>query len=240
MKGFMAYFFEQHKRMILSYSVVILISLIFAVSLKTTSVPAAVTILYISIFATLSPVASLNSDREIDQLLSLPGGRKSLVKAQYLNAVFAIFASLVAAVLMILLAMAFTLGKAHLPSAQIVSVILSVSMIVIAVMQPLSMIFGRKGLLIGFAVLTFITLQSFVRTLLTNGGVVLFQLAKEYLAGPQIEGVSVIVNDGMTLPDFLNLPSVITFAGTAITLFVSSYVIARLVISRKNFRVNKL
>lgn len=240
MRGYLTYFFEQHKRMILSYSVVIVIALIFAVSLKTTAVPASVTILYVSIFATLAPVASLNSDREIDQLLSLPGGRRNLVKAQYLNAVLSIFASLVAAALVVLLAMAFTGGKAHLPSLQIMSVILSVSMIVIAVMQPLSMIFGRKGLLIGFAVLTFITLQSFVRYLLTNGGVVLFQLAKDYLAGHQIEGVSVIVNEGIALPDFLNAPSVITFAGTAITLFVSSYVIARLVFARKNFQVNKL
>ena len=240
MRGYLTYFFEQHKRMILSYSVVIVIALIFAVSLKTTAVPASVTILYVSIFATLAPVASLNSDREIDQLLSMPGGRRNLVRAQYLNAVFSIFASLLAAVIVTLLAMAFTGGKAHLPSLQIVSVILSVSMIVIAVMQPLSMIFGRKGLLIGFAVLTFIAFQSFVRYLLTNGGVVLFQLAKDYLAGHQIEGVSVIVNEGITLPDLLNAPSVITFAGTAITLFVSSYVIARLVFARKNFQVNKL
>ena len=240
MRGYLTYFFEQHKRMILSYSVVIVIALIFAVSLKTTAVPASVTILYVSIFATLAPVASLNSDREIDQLLSMPGGRRNLVRAQYLNAVFSIFASLLAAVIVTLLTMAFTGGKAHLPSLQIVSVILSVSMIVIAVMQPLSMIFGRKGLLIGFAVLTFIAFQSFVRYLLTNGGVVLFQLAKDYLAGHQIEGVSVIVNEGIMLPDILNAPSVITFAGTAITLFVSSYVIARLVFARKNFQVNKL
>ena len=240
MKGYLTYFFEQHKRMIISYSVIIIITLIFAVSLKTTAVPASVTMLYISIFATLAPVASLNSDREIDQLLSMPGGRKNLVKAQYLNSVFAIIASLAAAAVVTLLALAFTGGKAHLPSVRVVVVILSVSMIVIAVMQPLSMIFGRKGLLIGFAVLTFIAFQSFIRYLLTNGGVVLFQLAKDYLAGHEIEGVSVIVKEGMTLPDFLNIPSVITFAGTAVTLFVSSFVIARLVFSRKNFQVNKL
>ena len=240
MKGYLTYFFEQHKRLVVSYAVILVISLIFAVSLKTTAVPASVTMLYVSIFATLAPVASLNSDREIDQLLSLPGGRRNLVKAQYFNSVLSIFAALVAAALVVLLTMAFTGGKAHLPSPQIVSIMLSVSMIVIAVMQPLSMIFGRKGLLIGFAVLTFITFQSLVRSLLTNGGVVLFQLAKDYLAGHQIEGVSVIVNEGITLPDFLNTASVITFAGTAITLFVSSYVIARLVFSRKNFQVNKL
>lgn len=240
MKGYLTYFFEQHKRLILSYSVVLVIALIFAVSLKTTAVPASVTILYVSIFASLAPVASLNSDREIDQLLSLPGGRRNLVKAQYLNALFAIAASLLASALVVLLTMAFTAGKAHLPSVQIVSVVLSVSVIVIAVMQPLSMIFGRKGLLIGFAVLMFIAFQSVVRTLLTNGGVLLFQLAKDYLAGHQIEGVSVIVNEGIALPDFLNLASVLTFAGTAITLFVSSYVIARLVFARKNFQVNKL
>lgn len=240
MKGYLTYFFEQHKRLILSYSVVLVIALIFAVSLKTTAVPASVTILYVSIFASLAPVASLNSDREIDQLLSLPGGRRNLVKAQYLNALFAIAASLIASALVVLLTVAFTAGKAHLPSVQIISVVLSVSVIVIAVMQPLSMIFGRKGLLIGFAVLMFIAFQSVVRTLLTNGGVLLFQLAKDYLAGHQIEGVSVIVNEGIALPDFLNLASVLTFAGTAITLFVSSYVIARLVFARKNFQVNKL
>ncbi|MBO4450610.1 MAG: ABC-2 transporter permease [Clostridiales bacterium] len=240
MKGYLTYFFEQHKRMILSYSVVMLIALIFAVSLKTTAVPASVTILYISIFATLAPVASLNSDREIDQLLSLPGGRRNLVKAQYLNALLCIFAALVAAAVVTLMALAFTAGKAHLPSLQIVSVILSVSVIIIAVMQPLSMIFGRKGLLIGFAVLMFIGFQSVIRSLLTNGGVILFQFAKEYLAGHQIEGVSVVVNEGIALPDFLNTASVLTFAGTAVTLFVSSYVIARLVFARKNFQVNKL
>ena len=240
MKGYLTYFFEQHKRLVVSYAVILVIALVFAVSLKTTAVPASVTMLYVSIFATLAPVASLNSDREIDQLLSLPGGRRNLVRAQYFNAVTSIFASLVAAALVVLLAMAFTAGKAHMPSPQIVSIMLSVSMIVIAVMQPLSMIFGRKGLLIGFAVLAFIAFQSLVRSLLTNGGVVLFQLAKDYLAGHQIEGVSVIVNEGITLPDFLNTASVITFAGTAITLFVSSYVIARLVFSRKNFQVNKL
>ena len=76
MKGFMTYFFEQHKRLVLGYSVVLLVAMIFAVSLKTTTVPAAVTILYVSIFASLATVASLNSDREIDQLLSLPGGRR--------------------------------------------------------------------------------------------------------------------------------------------------------------------
>ena len=171
MKGYLTYFFEQHKRLILSYSVVLVIALIFAVSLKTTAVPASVTILYVSIFASLAPVASLNSDREIDQLLSLPGGRRNLVKAQYLNALFAIAASLIASALVVLLTVAFTAGKAHLPSVQIIAVVLSVSVIVIAVMQPLSMIFGRKGLLIGFAVLMFIAFQSVVRTLLTNGGV---------------------------------------------------------------------
>ncbi|MBE7069608.1 MAG: hypothetical protein E7386_03820, partial [Ruminococcaceae bacterium] len=112
MKGYLTYFFEQHKRLILSYSVVLVIALIFAVSLKTTAVPASVTILYVSIFASLAPVASLNSDREIDQLLSLPGGRRNLVKAQYLNALFAIAASLIASALVVLLTVAFTAGKA--------------------------------------------------------------------------------------------------------------------------------
>ena len=240
MKGYLTYFFEQHKRMALGYAVMVLIALIFAVSLKTTTVPVAVTILYVSIFVSLSPVASLNSDREIDELLSLPGGRKNLVTSQYMNAVFALAAALIAAALVTLLAVAFTLGKAHLPSLMVVSLVISVSMIIVAIMVPLSMVFGKKGLLIGFAATMFIGFQSVVRMLLTNGGAVLFKLLKDYTVGHQIEGISVVISDNMALPDVTNPVSVIMTASTAVTAFVSSYIIARLVFSRKNFRVNKL
>lgn len=144
MKGFMTYFFEQHKRLVLGYSVVLLVAMIFAVSLKTTTVPAAVTILYVSIFASLATVASLNSDREIDQLLSLPGGRRGLVRAQYLNAVFAIGSSILAATIVTALTYVFTGGKAHLPSFLVVSYVISVAMTVVAIMQPLSMVFGKR------------------------------------------------------------------------------------------------
>ena len=240
MKGFMTYFFEQHKRLVLGYSVVLLIALVFAVSLKTTTVPASVTVLYVSIFASLATVASLNSDREIDQLLSLPGGRKSLVRAQYLNAVFAIATSIVAALLVTVLAFAFTGGKAHLPSPLVISYIISVAMTVVAIMLPLSMVFGRKGLLIGFAALMFIGFQSVIRYLLTNGGIVVFQLLKKYLDGHENQQIKLVISDNITMPDPFSVPSVLVTAGTAITLFVSSYIIARLVFSRKNFQVNKL
>lgn len=240
MKGYMTYFFEQHKRLVLGYSIVLVIALIFAVSLKTTTVPASVTILYVSIFATLATVSSLNSDREIDQLMSLPGGRKNLVRAQYLNAVFAIAASLLAAFIVTLLAYAFTGGKAHLPSPLAISLIISTAMTVIAIMQPLSMVFGRKGLLIGFAALMFILFQSVVRFLLTNGGAFIFKLLKDYVVGHEIQGISVVISDKTVLPDIFNLPNILITAGSSITLFVSSFIIARLVFSRKNFRVNKL
>jgi hypothetical protein len=240
MKGYLTYFFEQHKRLAAGYAMMILITLIFAVSLKTTTVPVAVTILYISIFASLSPVASLNSDREIDELLSLPGGRKHLVTAQYVNTLFALAASVVSASVVTLLALALTRGQAHLPSFLAVSLIISIAMIIIAIMVPLSMFFGKKGLLIGFAAAIFIGFNSVVRTLLTNGGAVLFKILKDYTVGHQIEGISVIISDNLSLPDFLNPVSVIMTAGTAVTALVSSYIIARLVFSRKNFRVNKL
>ena len=240
MKGYLTYFFEQHKRMWLGYAMIVLITLIFAVSLKTTTVPIAVTILYISIFASLSPVASLNSDREIDELLSLPGGRKNLVTAQYMNTVFALAAAIISAALLTLLAFAFTGGQAHLPSFMAISLVISVAVIIIAIMVPLSMVFGKKGLLIGFAATMFIGFQSVVRSLLTNGGAILFKILKDYTVGHQIEGISVVISDKMAMPDIMNPISVIMTAGTAVTAFVSSYIIARLVFSRKNFRVNKL
>lgn len=240
MKGYLTYFFEQHKRLTIGYAMMILITLIFAVSLKTTSVPVVVTILYISIFASLSPVASLNSDREIDELLSLPGGRKNLVTAQYMNTLFALIASVISAAAVTGLALAITRGKAHLPSLMAVSLAVSVAMIIIAIMVPLSMFFGKKGLLIGFAATIFIGFQSVVRALLTNGGAVLFKILKDYTVGHQIEGISVVISDNMTLPDVLNPLSVMMTAGTAVMALVSSYIIARLVFSRKNFRVNKL
>ena len=240
MKGYLTYFFEQHKRLAVGYAMMILITLIFAVSLKTTSVPVVVTILYISIFASLSPVASLNSDREIDELLSLPGGRKNLVIAQYTNTLFALISSVVSAAAVTGLALAITRGKAHLPSPLAVSLAVSVAMIIIAIMVPLSMFFGKKGLLIGFAATIFIGFQSIVRALLTNGGAVLFKILKDYTVGHQIEGISVVISDNMTLPDVLNPLSVMMTAGTAVMALVSSYIIARLVFSRKNFRVNKL
>ena len=240
MKGYLTYYFEQHKRLAVGYAMMILITLIFAVSLKTTSVPVVVTILYISIFASLSPVASLNSDREIDELLSLPGGRKNLVTAQYMNTLFALIASVVSAAAVTGLALAITRGKAHLPSPLAVSLAVSVAMIIIAIMVPLSMFFGKKGLLIGFAATIFIGFQSIVRALLTNGGAVLFKILKDYTVGHQIEGISVVISDNMTLPDVLNPLSVMMTAGTAVMALVSSYIIARLVFSRKNFRVNKL
>lgn len=240
MRGYLTYFFEQHKRMILGYSVMTVIALIFAVSLKTTSVPASLTILYVSVFASLAPVASLNSDREIDELLSLPGGRKNLVKAQYLNAVFAVAASIISALLMILLTYVFTLGKAHLPSPWTMTIVVSVAMSIVAVMLPLSMVFGKKGLLIGFAAIMFVTFQTVVRILLTNGGTVIFQLMKEYLVGHQIEGISLNINESMVLPDLRSPFAVFIAVSTALTVFVSSYIIARLVFSRKNFQVNKL
>ena len=240
MKGFMTYFFEQHKRLVLGYSVVLLVAMIFAVSLKTTTVPAAVTILYVSIFASLATVASLNSDREIDQLLSLPGGRRGLVRAQYLNAVFAIGSSILAATIVTALTYVFTGGKAHMPSALVICYVISVAMTVVAIMQPLSMVFGKKGLLIGFAALMFIGFQTAVRFLLTNGGIFIFKLLKDYLVGHEIQGISVVISENMNMPDFFSVPSVLVTAGTAITLFVSSYIVARLVFSRKNFRVNKL
>ena len=240
MKGYLTYFFEQHKRLLLGYLVILLITLVFAVSLKTTTVPAAITVLYISIFASLSPVASLNSDREIDELLSLPGGRKNLVTAQYMNTLFALAGALISASVVTLLAFAFTRGQAHLPSLMVVALVISVSMIIIAIMVPLSMVFGKKGLLIGFAATVFIGFQTVVRMLLTNGGAVLFKILKDYTVGHQIEGISVVISDNMSLPDVTNPLSVIMTAGTAVTAFVSSYIIARLVFSRKNFRVNKL
>lgn len=240
MKGFMTYFFEQHKRLVLGYSVVLLVAMIFAVSLKTTTVPVAVTILYVSIFASLATVASLNSDREIDQLLSLPGGRRGLVRAQYLNAVFAIGSSILAATIVTALTYVFTGGKAHLPSFLVVSYVISVAMTVVAIMLPLSMVFGRKGLLIGFAALMFIGFQSVIRYLLTNGGIVVFQLLKKYLDGHENQQIKLVISDNITMPDLFSVPSVLITAGSAITLFVSSYIIARLVFSRKNFQVNKL
>jgi hypothetical protein len=102
------------------------------------------------------------------------------------------------------------------------------------------MFFGKKGLLIGFAATMFIGFQSVVRSLLTNGGAVIYKILKDYTVGHQIEGISVVISDNMSLPDFTTPVSVIMTAGTAITAIVSSYIIARLVFSRKNFRVNKL
>ena len=240
MKGYMTHIVEQHKRMVPGYLVIIVLALIFSVSLKTTSVPAAVTILYISIFASLAPIASLNSDREIDELLSLPGGRRSLVKAQYLNAVFCIAVSILAAVIVTLLTFALTGGAAHLPSLMTMSMVISITLIIIAIMQPLSMIFGRKGLLIGFAMLMFITFQSVIRMLLTNGGAVLFKFMKDYLVGHEIEGISVVISENMTMPDLNSPIAIIIWAVTAVTAFVSSYIIARIIFARKNFQVNKL
>ena len=103
MKGYLTYFFEQHKRLILGYSVSLVIAMILSLSLKTTTAPVCVTILYVSVFASLAPIATLNSDREIDQLLSMPGGRKDLVAAHYTNAVISLAASLVFAAAAILL-----------------------------------------------------------------------------------------------------------------------------------------
>ena len=134
----------------------------------------------------------------------------------------------------------FTGGKAHLPSALVISYVISVAMTVVAIMQPLSMVFGKKGLLIGFAALMLIGFQTAVRFLLTNGGIFVFKLLKDYLVGHEIQGISVVISENMNMPDLLSVPSVLITAGTAITLFVSSYIIARLVFSRKNFRVNKL
>ena len=240
MKGYMTHIFEQHKRMVPGYLVIIVLALIFSVSLKTTSVPAAVTILYISIFASLAPVASLNSDREIDELLSLPGGRRSLVKAQYLNTVLCIAVSMIAAVIVTLLTFALTRGEAHLPSLMTMSMVISITLMIIAIMQPLSMIFGRKGLLIGFALLMFITFQSVIRLLLTNGGAVLFKFMKDYLVGHKIEGISVVISENMTMPDLNNPMTLAVWASTAVTVFVSSYIVARLIFARRNFQVNKL
>ena len=73
-----------------------------------------------------------------------------------------------------------------------------------------------------------------------NGGIFVFKLLKDYLVGHEIQGISVVISENMNMPDLLSVPSVLITAGTAITLFVSSYIIARLVFSRKNFRVNKL
>ena len=102
------------------------------------------------------------------------------------------------------------------------------------------MVFGRKGLLIGFAALMFILFQSVVRFLLTNGGAFIYKLLKDYVVGHEIQGISVVISDKTVLPDIFNLPNILITAGSSITLFVSSFIIARLVFSRKNFRVNKL
>ena len=157
-----------------------------------------------------------------------------------MNALFALAGALISASAVTLLAFAFTRGQAHLPSLMVVALVISVSMIIIAIMVPLSMVFGKKGLLIGFAATVFIGFQTVVRMLLTNGGAVLFKILKDYTVGHQIEGISVVISDNMSLPDVTNPLSVIMTAGTAVTAFVSSYIIARLVFSRKNFRVNKL
>jgi hypothetical protein len=63
---------------------------------------------------------------------------------------------------------------------------------------------------------------------------------KEYLVGHQIEGISLNINESMVLPDLRSPFAVFIAVSTALTVFVSSYIIARLVFSRKNFQVNKL
>lgn len=239
MNGYLTYFFEQHKRLLLGYSVIFVIALILSLNTNTTTASVAVTILYISVFASLAPIASLNSDREIDQLLSMPGGRKNLVTAQYLNSVIAISASFVSAAIVTLLTLAFK-HQAKLPSLPVICIVFAVTLYIIAIMQPLSMFFGRKGLLIGFAALMFILFQSIVRFLLTNGGAALIRYAVTNIEVLENTNIKIIIGDNIGIADAFNLPTLIISACTAVTLFVSSYIVARLVFGRKNFQVNKL
>lgn len=240
MKGYLTYFFEQHKRMTVGYVLMIVIALLFAVCLKSATVPASATMLYIGIFATLAPVPVLNSDREIDELLSLPGGRKKLIKAQYLNSVIAIAASLFAAAVVSLLTYAFTLGKARLPSPVTSCLVFSAVLLIVAVMLPLSMVFGRKGLLIGFGLLMFMVFQFLVRELISSGGAVIYQILKDYAATNKLEGISVVINANIKSPRYFTVTNAVVWLAVSISAFVSSYVIAGLVFSRKSFGSNKL
>lgn len=240
MSGYLTYFFEQHKRMIVGYSLIIVIALLFGVSLKTTTVPASATMLYISIFATLAPVPTLNSNREIDELLSLPGGRKKFVMAQYLNSVLAVAASLFAAVVVSLLTYAFTFGQTRLPSLAASCLVFSATLIIVAVMQPLSMLFGRRGLLIGFGLLMFMVFQFLIRELLSNGGKAIYRLLKDYAVTHKLEGISVVINYNLKMPDYLTVSNAVIWMCISLSAFASSYVIARLVFARKDFTSNKL
>lgn len=240
MKGYLTYFFEQHKRMMVGYSLMIVIALLFAVCLRTTTVPASATMLYVAIFATLAPIPVLNSDREIDELLSLPGGRKKLVMAQYLNSVIAIAAALFAAVIVSLLTYAFTLGQTRLPSLPASCMVFSATLIIVAVMQPLSMLFGRKGLLIGFGLLMFMVFQFMVKEILSNGGAAIYRLLKDYAVTHKIEGISIVIDLNSKMPNYLTVMNAVIWLGVSISAFASSYVIARLVFARKSFASNKL
>lgn len=240
MKGYMTYFFEQHKRLILGYSLILVIAMIVSLSLKTTTAPAAVTIIYVSVFASLAPIATLNSDREIDQLLSLPGGRRNLVTAHYINAVISILASFVFAAVVTLLTILIGGSSVELPSLPALCHVLALTMLIVAIMQPLSMLFGRKGLLIGFAALMLILFQTAVRLLLTYGGALITKYVRMWFSGEQTVGILAFVGDGVKVPDISRPVFLIISAGTAISAFVSSFIICRLVFARKNFRVNKL
>ena len=240
MKGYLTYFFEQHKRLILGYSVSLVIALILSLSLKTTTAPACLTIIYVSVFASLAPIATLNSDREIDQLLSMPGGRKDLVTAHYLNAVFSLAASMVFATVLTLITVLFGGNSVVLPSVPVLFYVLSLTLLIIAIMQPLSMLFGRKGLLIGFAALMFILFQTAVRLILTYGGALLTKYVSMWFKGERESNVAAFIGDGVKLPDISRPVFVIIAVGAAVSAFVSSYIICRLVFARRNFRVNKL
>ncbi len=240
MKGYLTYFFEQHKRLILGYSVSLVIAMILSLSLKTTTAPVCVTILYVSVFASLAPIATLNSDREIDQLLSMPGGRKDLVAAHYINAVISLAASLVFAAAVTLLTVLFGGKSVELPSAPVVCYLLSLTLFIIAIMQPLSMLFGRKGLLIGFAALLFILFQTAVRLVLTYGGAIFAKYVSMWFKGEQERNIAEIIGDGVRLPDISRPVFVIIALGAAISVFAASFIICRLVFARRNFRVNKL
>ena len=237
MLSFMTYFFEQHKRLILGYSVSLVIAMILSLSLKTTTAPVCVTILYVSVFASLAPIATLNSDREIDQLLSMPGGRKDLVAAHYTNAVISLAASLVFAAVVTLLTFVIGGSSVVLPSAPVIFYVLSLTLLIIAIMQPLSMLFGRKGLLIGFAALMFILFQTAVRFVLTYGGALLTKNVSMWFKGERGSNIAEIIGDGVRLPDISRPFFVIIAVGTALSAFIASFILCRLVFARKNFRV---
>jgi hypothetical protein len=52
--------------------------------------------------------------------------------------------------------------------------------------------------------------------------------------------VAEIIGDGVRLPDISRPFFVIIAVGTALSAFIASFIICRLVFARKNFRVNKL